>query len=288
MAAASTTIEMERAYNISFAILTLALIPASLWVSGSLAVVIIAWGGLLILFFLVCTALLVWLPGVRGSKAYLIFVVFPLASLVSAAVFLTFIFIAISADLDSVVSDKLIVIGSGLLTIAMLSSLGAAIALRTVLAKRVRTPLLYIAVALTALAISTALLFLVYPIAVIFSAGYIIVLSPMLGTVLIGTLGYPRQQIVVGMLVLAALILVGGWARLRMIDNGLNAFTGQERVRAEDAIRLQGCSYPLRHGATALRVVKDDGGDFRVLAYTWWGLPSGAESCGAYRQWNRW
>ena len=288
MASASATIGMERVYNISFAILTLALIPASLWVSGSLAVVIIAWGGLLILFFLVGTALLVWLPGVRGSKAYLIFVVFPLASLVSAALFLTFIFIAISADPDRVVNERLMVIGSGLLTIAVVSSLGASVALRTVLAKRDRTPLLYITVALTALAISTVLLFLMYPLAVTFSAGYIIVLSPMLGTVLIGTLGYPGQQIVVGMLVLAALILVGGWARLGMIGDGLDAFTGQERVRAEDAMRLQGCPYSLRHGAAALRVVKDDGGEFRVLGYTWWGLPSGAESCGAYRQWNRW
>lgn len=112
------------------------------------------------------------------------------------------------------------------------------------------------------------------------------------GTVLTSRIRFPRQYIVIGALAVWAVITVGGWAwpYLITIDNGLSAFTGQERREAEralDAALL--CGGPLDLDIpTAIRVVKDGHGNFRVLGYTWWGLPSGASSCGPYKQWNRW
>ena len=210
----------------------------------------------------------------------------------SAALFLTSIstFPPWPVNLEPEIVAAAIDIGSGLLTIAALSSLAAAMALRTFLAKKAKTPLLYVTVALIPLGISTALIFLMSPGAVILAPGFLIVLSPMLGTVLIGTLEYPVQHIVVGTLVLIMVIIVGGWVRVEMIDDGLDAFTGQERAEAGRALRLEGCFVGLGQPSPppVLRVVKVDGGEFRVLGYTWWGLPSGQRSCGAYRQWNRW
>ena len=285
---------MKRAYNITFIVLTLATIIGGIWVLGWL----ILFGWPLQPIFLMGTALLVWLPGVRASKVYLIFVVFPLAWLTSAALTWTSILLLtplpwpvnLELNLQSGIIAAAIDIGSGLLTIAALSSLAAAMALRTVLAKKSKTPLLYVTVVLIPLGISTALIFLMSPGAVTLAPGFLIVLSPTLGTVLIGTLEYPVQHIVVGMLVLVMIIVIGGWVRMGMIDDGLDAFTGQERVEAEHALRLRGCfggdGRPLP--PPVLRVVKGDGGEFRVLGYTWWGLPSNERSCGAYRQWNRW
>ena len=250
------------------------------------------------LIFLTGTALLVWtlVPGNRRAKAYLIFVVFPLASLTSVALTLTSFLILPPwpVNLELNLRPGIIAaagdIGSGLLTIAGLSFLAAAIALRTFLAKKAKTPLLYSTVVLIALGIPTALIFLMAPGAVILAPGFLIVLSPMLGTVLIGTLEYPVQHIAVGTLVLVMVIIVGGWVRVEMIDDGLDAFTGQERVEAQQALRLEGCfvgrGQPL--SPPVFRVVKGDGGEFRVLGYTWWGFPSNVWSCGAYRQWNRW
>ena len=289
---------MERAYNISFAILTPVLVLAYLLASGSVAVVLIFWGGPLFLIFLTGTALLVWtlVPGNRRAKVYLIFVVFPLASLTSAALTLTSFLILppwpvnLELNLRPGIIAAAIEIGSGLLTIVVLSFFAAAIALRTFLAKKAKTPLLYATVVLIALGIPTALIFLMAPGAVILAPGFLMVLSPMLGTVLIGTLEYPVQHIVVGMLVPVMIIVIGGWARMGMIDDGLDAFTAQERVEAEQALRLTDCfgGYDKPFPPPVRRVVKGDGGEFRVLGYTWWGLPSGVASCGAYRQWNRW
>lgn len=287
-------IGMKRAYNITFIVLTLATIMGGIWVLEW----IILFGWPLHPILLMGTALLVWLPGVRTSKVYLIFVVFPLALLTSIALTWTSILLIpppwpvnLELNLQPGIVAAAVEIGSGLLTIAGLSFFAAAIALRTFLAKKARTPLLYATVALIALGIPTALIFMMDPGSIIFAPGFLIVLSPMLGTVLIGTLEYPVQHIIVGALVLVMIIVIGGWVRMRMIDDGLDAFTGQERVEAEQALRLEGCfgggwAGPLP--PPAVRVVKGDDGEFRVLGYTWWGFPSDARSCGAYRQWNRW
>ena len=118
------------------------------------------------------------------------------------------------------------------------------------------------------------------------------ILGPIVGTVLTSRIRFPRQYIVIGALAVWAVITVAGWAwpYLITIDNGLSAFTGQERKEAEDALdNALLCGGPLDLDIpTAIRVVKDGHGNFRVLGYTWWGLPSGASSCGPYKQWNRW
>lgn len=112
------------------------------------------------------------------------------------------------------------------------------------------------------------------------------------GTVLTSRIRFPLQYIVIGALAVWAVFTAIGWVwpYLITIDNGLSAFTGQERKEAERALDaaflcddLLGLDIP-----PAVRVVKDSHGNFRVLGYTWWGLPSGASSCGPYKQWNRW
>ena len=128
--------------------------------------------------------------------------------------------------------------------------------------------------------------------AVVFATLIVVPTVGIVGTVLTSRIRFPRQYIVIGALGVWAVITVAGWAWLYLItiDNGLSAFTGQERKEAEDA--LDGalrCGEPVGLDIPpAIRVVKDGHGNFRVLGYTWWGLPSGASSCGPYKQWNRW
>ena len=97
-------------------------------------------------------------------------------------------------------------------------------------------------------------------------------------TALLNQIGHPYRNIVASTIALCAMIAVTGWYWTYRIPNGLDAFTGQERVAAEDALYEAHCddapSYP-----AARRVVKNDSGEFRVLGYTWWGFPSRAPSC---------
>ena len=128
--------------------------------------------------------------------------------------------------------------------------------------------------------------------AVAFATLIVVPIVGIVGTVLTRRIRFPRQYIVIGALGMWAVFTVGGWGWLYliMIDNGLSAFTGQERKEAEDALdSALWCGDPLGLDIPpAIRVVRGDDGNFRVLGYTWWGLPSGASSCGPYRQWNRW
>ena len=97
-------------------------------------------------------------------------------------------------------------------------------------------------------------------------------------TALLNQIGHPYRNIVASTIALCAVTAVTGWYWVDRIPNGLDTFTGQERVAAEDALYEAHCddapSYP-----AARRVVKNDSGEFRVLGYTWWGFPSRAPSC---------
>ena len=177
-------------------------------------------------------------------------------------------------------------------------------ALRTVLASHSRTLRLYLVVVMGSLGISSVLYAILFVIMAVAGTtgryiGYGVailvmyaspILVPIVGTVLTSRCRYPRQYIVIGALAVWAIITLGGWAwpYLITIDNGLSAFTAQDRKEAQRALNdVRLCD---RHLDTppALHVVKDDSGAFRVLGYTWWGFPSRASSCGPYRQGNRW
>ena len=97
-------------------------------------------------------------------------------------------------------------------------------------------------------------------------------------TALLNQIGHPYRNIVASTIALCAMTAVTGWYWVDRIPNGLDTFTGQERVAAEDALSEAHCddapSYP-----AARRVVKNDSGEFRVLGYTWWGFLSRAPSC---------
>lgn len=110
-----------------------------------------------------------------------------------------------------------------------------------------------------------------------------------LGTMVTSMLTRRYQYIVLVVLGLWSVFMIGGWVRLAQIDDGLDTFVGQDLVAAEKALRESRCNdigigmYPSK-----VRVVKDESGEFRVLGYTWWGLPPNSPSCGPYRQGNRW
>ena len=116
---------------------------------------------------------------------------------------------------------------------------------------------------------------------------YLSLIPAVLGTILAIMSSYRR--IMVAVICVWSVTMIGGWIWMGMIDNGLDTFVGQERVVAERAIRDSRCNdigigmYPNK-----VRVIKEENGEFRVLGYTWWGLPSNSPSCGPYRQGNRW
>ena len=79
------------------------------------------------------------------------------------------------------------------------------------------------------------------------------------------------RKIVVSVLALWVMYVVMGWFWIVAIDNGLRAFTGDERAAAEAVLDR---SHPSQYlfGPDKLRVVKDADGQFDVVFYTWWGL----------------
>ena len=62
--------------------------------------------------------------------------------------------------------------------------------------------------------------------------------------------------------------IVVGWCWFLAMDDGLDAFIGKERTMAETA--LEEADYSDTE-LSALRVVKESDGEFRVLSYSWWG-----------------
>ena len=150
-------------------------------------------------------------PGDSFEKFHSAVIVFPIVLFVWATLYSITRIVPISFD-DPALQE----LGRWLIIIA-LSSLGAAVALRTALANRPRTPLLYSAVALCALGISTVALFALPQTLIRNNGVYVALMAilvvsglPMLGTVLIGTLEQRHRQIVVGLLAVSAVCTIGG------------------------------------------------------------------------------
>ncbi len=153
----------------------------------------------------------VLVPGNSFKKLYSSVIVFPMASFVWVTLYYFTRVVSLSFN------DPVVLEFGRWLIIIVLSSLGAAVALRTVLANRPRTPLLYAAIALCALGISTGLLFALPETLIRDNGPYVSLMAilavsglPMLGTVLIGTLEYRIRQIVVGLLALSAVGTIAG------------------------------------------------------------------------------
>lgn len=106
-------------------------------------------------------------------------------------------------------------------------------------------------------------------------------------TTLLNQIGHPYRNVVASTIALCAMTAVIGWYWADRLPNGLDAFTGQERIAAKDALSEAYCDDAFDN-PSYLRVVKDESGEFRVLGYTWWGFSSRAPSCWLYRQGNRW
>ncbi len=284
---------MKYAYRISVLIVAL---------FAMLVVIAIAFLGLAIMGLapmglapmgLAIMGLAIWalVPGDRSARIYSVMVIFPLVLFGWVTLLSLRTILPLPEEMSADSERTLIVILSWLIAVA-LAVLGWVVALRTVLAGRPKTPLLYITAALVSLGVSTALIF-VLPRTLFrdsaFYASLMIVMIPsifsMLVTALIGTTRYPYRDILVGMLVLCVLVTIGGWVRFSMIDDNSDMFTGDARHAALGALsEARSCEKLL--DVTNYRVVKDDHGRFCVLGYSWWGFPSNESSCGPYRQGN--
>ena len=80
-----------------------------------------------------------------------------------------------------------------------------------------------------------------------------------------------RFLVVMGLVLLVA-ISIGGWRWLGSMDDGLNRFTGEDRLAAQEFLET---AYPLcddNPAAVSVRyqVLKDSEGSFRLQGYTWW------------------
>ena len=154
--------------------------------------------------------------------------------------------------------------------------------LRTMLVNKPRTTMKYVVVALTALGISA----FTYAIAVglgllsivVVGLGFPVVaillvalLSSVFGTMAIRTMPRPIRNVTVAGIGMAGMIIVVGWYWYWTMDNGLDTFSGEDRVSAERALFRTSCP----GSAEIHRVFKGDSGEFLVSGYTWWRLPTG-------------
>ena len=194
-------------YHVSIPVAALAAIISSGWLTIGPHWVWIVLLGIGVMAFPIGSLV----PGDSFEKFYSAVVVFPIVLFVWVTLYSLTLIIPLSLE-DPALSE----FGRWLIIIA-LSSLGAAVALRTVLANRPRTPLLYAAVALCALGISTVLLFALPQTLIRNNGPYVTLMTvlvvsglPMLGTVLIGTLEHRPRQIVVGLLALSVACTIGG------------------------------------------------------------------------------
>ena len=78
--------------------------------------------------------------------------------------------------------------------------------------------------------------------------------------------------LVVMSLVLLVAISIGGWRWLGLMDDGLDRFTGEDRLAAQEFLET---AYPLcddNPAAVSVRyqVLKDSEGSFYLQGYTWW------------------
>ena len=149
--------------------------------------------------------------------------------------------------------------------------------LRTMLVNKPRTTMKYVVVALTAftyaIAVGLGLLSIVvvglgFPLIVIL---LLAILYSVFGTMAIGTMRRPIRNVTVAGIGMAGMIIVVGWYWYWTMDNGLDAFSGEDRVFAERALSRASCP----GSAENRRVFEGDDGDFLVHGYTWWRLPTG-------------
>ncbi len=218
-------------------------------------------------------------PPNNSAKSYLILVVLPLFAAASVGF--------LSAGLIAWIFWPVALLSCWL----GVSLLIGIVAFRTVLSAKPRTPKLYIVVALCALVIPwvglalfyAGLIFagLIFPSTSV-SLGFVVVLVFLtllaagavfkLLAILIGTIRYPYRNIVVSGLWLWVMIVGIGWYWVETMENGVDAFTGEERVAADQALYRYRthCGNRVSPG---YRVVKDDNGRFIVKYYTWWRIP---------------
>ena len=88
----------------------------------------------------------------------------------------------------------------------------------------------------------------------------------------IGVLPPLCRKIFVSVVGLWVIYMAMGWFWLIAMDNGLRAFTGEERSDAEVALGRKTERYIDVFDPWKRRVVRDADGQFDVVFYTWWGL----------------
>ena len=225
----------------------------------------------------------------RNTKTFLRRGVFPLLVFLLIALFWTFylliypVFDLLDSLIDSdLIYDLLAPLGA-LLFISTTSLVVGAALRRSWLADRPR-----IVVVLSAIGISVSafvacigiLAFLYAPIArgieapglalslMVITPVLLSIVGPVFGTIFIGTMRRSIRNITVAGIGMAAMILVLGWYLFLTADDGLDAFSGQERGSAERALSPGRGGYSCD---THMRVVfKGGDGSFLVRSYTLW------------------
>lgn len=209
-------------------------------------------------------------PGPHRGKSYLFMAMIPLITLaLISMVSLLFIRSDIVQHGSSVASLLLLWMASAaLLCISTL---------HTAWIDRPRVRSLYVRATVIALGIASTLFALV--LAVILLPWFVnlafFLLVPLLVWELISfrPIIHPVYRFLVVMsLVLLVAISIGGWRWLELMDDGLNRFTGEDRLAAQEFLEA---AYPLCDDNPAAvsvryRVLKDSEGSFYLQGYTWW------------------
>ena len=147
---------------------------------------------------------------------------------------------------------------------------------------------MYIAAAITAIGKSTGFIVLATGmiLAIPFLYGVFFFIAPVAlpailfavpGTALFGIMKHPYRNIAMAAIGLWVMLVTVGALWMILIDDGLDAFTDEEITAAQSVLDTSRCIYaksplPSNYAPATYRVVKDNDG-FRVLGYTYWGLP---------------
>ena len=185
--------------------------------------------------------------------------------------------VAASSILYSLLTPGLVLVLSGVATSLML----VAFAFQRIPHDKPRTASMYIVIALIALSISTfpylmlivliGVFILLVPFILPYLAAIVVAAA---GTAFVHTIrSSARRNVTVVIVALWAMIAVLGAYWGWTVDRGLDAFSGEERLAAEQWSRHAGFTTPCSYGPAELRISKDDRGYFQGRVYTFWRLP---------------
>ena len=109
---------------------------------------------------------------------------------------------------------------------------------------------------------------------------------PIVGTMVVDKISVFFQRAIIGALMLWVLIVAAGWIQFIAIEDGLNAFIGDDLVYAEKFLNENKLDMTL----CRTRILKNKNGSLITEQYTWWGITPTSSSCDEFYQvwWSNW